>query len=807
MLRNYLLLTLRRIERHKLFSAVDLLSLAVGMSVALLILNYVVFERSYDSMHPEGERLYRVEAQFYEGNTLTDDWATSSYGYGPAMKRHIPGVEEFARFDIHGTEQIVRHGDRQYRENSVTAVDPSFFDLFGFRLREGDPTTALAGPNRVVITPYAAAKYFPGEDPMGQTLRFHSSEGELNCEVTGILEEMPRNSQLQFDFFLSWQTLPVWLDEFWYRHEVYTYVRLAPGVDPRAVEEAFPAMAERYKTDEALRNKTWGVSLNPAADVHLTPWKKYEREAKGSRAAVTTLTLVALAILAIAWINYINMATARSLERAREVGIRKVSGGTRRQLIGQFLLESAVINSAALLLAAGAVSLFGPWFDRLIGHEIGFVMLDRPMFWIAAGSIFLLGVLLSGAYPAFVISNVRPATILKGKYIGTGRAGAVRRCLTVLQFTASLVLIASTFTVDRQLAYMRAQPLGVETRRIFAIRYPGSMSDLPERMQAYKWALEERKEVERVTLSNAVPGMEVATFLSNRLTSDATKQNRLYEMLVADEDYIATYGLAVVAGRGFGAEFTGDENRMVVNEAAVRALGFATPDEAVGKFVTVETREDRPMEIVGVVKDYHQQGLRNGYTPIMLIRESALGWLPQKFVSVKFAENAPIDELLRTAETEWQRFFSESTFDRFFIDRFYDAQYQEESRFGRVFALFSGLALFVAVVGLWVMVLFSTNHRRKELGVRKVFGATGLDLFRSLSAEFVWLIAAAVAIGIPLAWYAMQSWLARYPFRIGTNGWLFVVPVGILAAVTLATVGSRILITLRANPIRSLKTE
>lgn len=233
------------------------------MAVALLILNYVIFEKSYDSMHPAKERIYRVESQFYEGNTLIDDWATSSYGYGPAMKRTIPGVEQVVRFDINNMEQIVRHGDRQYRENSVTSVDPSMFDIFGFRLAEGDPANALEGPNKVVISPYAAAKFFPGENPMGKTLRFNSLNGELNCEVTGILEEMPRNSQIQFDFFISWKTLPKWLDDYWYRHEVYTYVRLAPGTDPRKVEEAFTAMSETYKTEAALKNKTWKVVLNP----------------------------------------------------------------------------------------------------------------------------------------------------------------------------------------------------------------------------------------------------------------------------------------------------------------------------------------------------------------------------------------------------------------------------------------------------------------------------------------------------------------------------------------------------------------
>ncbi|MDE5944065.1 MAG: ABC transporter permease [Rikenella sp.] len=808
MLGNYLLLTFRHLERRQLFTFVTIVSLAIGMAVALLILNYVSFEQSYDTMHPDGDRLYRVESRFYEGNVLTDDWATSSYGYGPAMQQAIPGIERVVRFDINNTEQIVRYDDRRYRENGITSVDPTLFEVFGFRLREGDPEHALEGPNKVVITPYAAAKYFPaGEDPIGKTLRFNSLNGELHCEVTGVLDELPRNTHIQFDFFISWETLPRWLDDYWYRHEVYTYVRLAPGVDPRQVEAAFPALAESHKTEEALRNKTWRVVLNPVEEVHLTPQKQYEREAKGSRNAVETLILVAWAILAIAWINYINLATARSLDRAREVGIRKVSGGTRGQLIGQFILESAVVNLIALALACCLVSLCSPWFDRLIGQPIGFVMLHRPLFWIVASGVFVLGVLLSGFYPAFVISNARPVQVLKGRYVHSGRAGTVRKCLVVIQFTAALVLIAGTFTVDRQLAYMRRQPLGMEIRHLFAIRYPGSTEGLHTKMEAYKKELQNLRGVESVSLSGAVPGMEVATFLSNRLTGDPDRQNRLYEMLVTDGDYHSTYGMQVVAGRGFGEEFTGDEDRMVVNEAAVRALGFTAPEEALGQRVTVETREDRPMEIVGVVADYHQQGLGNAYTPIMANRESAIDWLPRRFVSVRFSPDAPIDELLHEAERRWKRFFVDSPFDSFFVDRFYDRQYRAESRFGTVFALFAALALSIAVVGLWVLTLFAANHRRKELGIRKVFGATGLELFHSLSSEFLWLVAAAVAIGVPLAWFVMTDWLRHYPFRIGMSWWLLAVPAAAIAAIALATVSGRVWMTLRANPLNALKNE
>lgn len=806
MIKNYLLLTFRNLYRKKIFSIVSIVSLSLGMAVALLILNYVVFESSYDNWHNDKERIYRVESQFYEASVLTDDWATSSYGYGTAMKQELAEVEMITRFDINNPEQIVSFEDKKYRENSITSVDSTFFDMFNFDLAKGDKYRALNAPNKVVITPYVASKYFQGIDPIGKRLKFNSLNGEIICEVSGVLSEMPKNSQIQFDFFISWKTLPDFLDNYWYRHEVYTYVKLKPNADPKSVEAAFPIMAEKYKTEDALKNKTWAVVLNPLEDVHLTPWKQYEREAKGNSNSISTLILVAFAILVIAWINYINMTTARSMERAREVGIRKVSGGIRSQLVTQFMMESTVMNLISFILAVFITWMSAPLLNQLVGKEINFLMLQDPTFWLSVTVVFVVGIILSGFYPAFIISNVKPNEILKGKYTHSGSASIVRKCLVVLQFIASLVLITGTFTVNRQIDFMQNQPLGVNIDNVIAIKYPASSEGFVEKLQAFKSEMKSVNGVSGVTLSNSVPVMEVAYFLSNMRTNDAARQNRLYEMLVADYDYMDTYDLALVAGRGFGEGFFGDENSVVLNEASVGALGFASPQEAIGQKVSVETRENSPMEIVGVVKNYHQQGLNNTYTPIMFIRETAITWLPLKYISIK-CDNANLETVLAKAENLWNELFHESTFDNFFVDKFYQSQYQADQRFGAIFAIFSGLALLISVVGLWVLTLFAAMNRRKEMGVRKVFGATGGNLFYSLSKEFMVLLGISILCGVPLAWFTMDYWLTTYAFRIDIVWWMVVVPILVITFVTLATISGQIIATLLANPIRSLKSE
>jgi putative ABC transport system permease protein len=775
------------------------------MVVALLIFNYVSFEKSYDTMHSNGDNIYRVESQFYEGENLTDDWATASFGYASAMKENIPGIENYVRIAINNTEQMVSFGDQKSRENSVVVTEPSFFSVFSFNLIKGDKSTALSSPNKVVISQLAAHKFFKNENPLGKILKFRTMRRTVECEVSGVLEDIPANSHFAYDFFISWDTQPEWMKNFWYLHETYSYVQLQPGISPETIERAFPQMAEKYKTHESLKNKTWAIKLQPLKDIHLTPQKQYEREAKGNAKAISALILIAFAILLIAWINYINLTTSRSLERAREVGIRKVSGAVKKQLVSQFLTESTIVNVVAMLLAVTLFVLIIPSFNSFIGKNVGFSILFMPGFWVLISLFLFTGIVLSGLYPSFVLSNVKPAIILKGKFLNTKRAGVVRKGLVVFQFAASLVLICGTVGVYAQLKYMQNQPLGVDIDKTMVVKFPAQTDNLQEKLTSFKRELKQMPDIKNVAISNAVPGMEVAFFASNRLFEDASKQNRLYEMQTVDYDFVDTYGLKIIEGRGFEETFTNDKQNIVLNEEAVTELGIANNAEALGKNVLVEGQAE-PFKIIGVTENYHQQGLNKAYTPIMMIMNNRIGWLPPRYLSVKIS-GVNVASTSENINNIWSRFFPESTFDYFFSDQFYDAQYSLDRKFASVFGLFAMLAIGIACLGLWALALFAGLIRKKEMGVRKALGASNTSLFYSLSREFIYLTLYSAVLGIPIAFFIMNEWISAYAFQTNIKWWFFALPVLVLVLIATLTISYQTLKTAQSSAVESLKCE
>ncbi|MCY1719254.1 ABC transporter permease [Prolixibacteraceae bacterium Z1-6] len=805
MIKNYLKIALRNLLKNKLFTLINITGLVISMVVALLILNYVSFERSYDTMHSNADRIYRVESRFFEGNNLTDDWGTASFGYASAMKENIPGIENYVRIAINATEQMVRNGETISRENSVVVTEPSFFSLFSFKLVKGDESTALSSPNKVVISQLAAHKFFKNENPIGKILKFATQNNTVECEITGVLEDIPANSHFSYDYFISWSTLPNWIKNFWYLHETYSYVQLQPGVSPESIEEAFPAMSEKYKTSDALKNKTWAVNLVPLKDIHLNPQKQYEREAKGNAKAINALILIAFAILLIAWINYINLTTSRSLERAREVGVRKVSGALKKQLIAQFLTESTIVNLVSLVMAVALFITLIPAFNNFIGKNVGFSLFFMPRFWIIISVFLVSGIVLSGIYPSFVLSKVNPAVILKGKYLNSKRAGMVRKGLVIFQFVASLVLIFGTVIVYAQLKYMQNQPLGVNIDKTLVLEFPAQTENLMEKILSFKQEVKDLPEIKNVAISNAVPGMEIAFFASNRLFEDASGQYRLYEMQTVDYDFIDTYQLKLLEGRGFDKSFTNDVRNLVLNEEAARQLGFANNAEAIGQKVLLEGEQDAH-KIIGVIENYHQQSLDKAYTPIMMLMYNSIGWLGPRYLSVKIS-----GENLATASQKinglWSGFFPQSTFDYFFTDQFYDAQYSLDRKFATIFGLFALLAIFIACLGLWALALFAGLVRRKEMGVRKALGASNSSLLYNLSQEFIYLTLYSAIIGIPLAFFIMKEWISSYAFRTDIKWWFFVIPVLVLVIIATFTISYQTLKTAHSSAVESLKYE
>lgn len=547
------------------------------------------------------------------------------------------------------------------------------------------------------------------------------------------------------------------------------------------------------------------MSLTPLADIHLKPQVGYEAEIKGNRTAMIALIFAAIAILAIAWINYINLTVARSMERAKEVGVRRVIGAFRKQLVSQFLFEALVMNLVALVLAVGLIELILPYFNQLVSRTVTFSVWLTGYWWLLLLIVFVGGIFLSGYYPALALLNRKPITLLKGKFLNSKSGEGTRKVLVVVQYTASMILLCGTLIVFAQLNFMRNQSLGVKTDQTLVVKFPGRTEGMNTKLEAMKKAIARLPLVDKVTFSGAVPGEEVATFLSNRRKSDALKQNRLYEMLVCDPDYIDAYGLQLVAGRGFSEDYGDDVNKLVVNESAVRNLGIASNEEALGEEIEVECT-DAPMQIIGVVKDYHQQALNKNYTPIMLIHKDKIDWLPQRYISIVMKSGDP-KELVSQVEEIWHRYFEDSSYDFFFLDQFFDHQYRQDEVFGVMIGCFTGLTIFISCLGLWVLVMFSCTTRTKEMGIRKVLGATRWNLFYQLGKGFFQLILIAVIIALPVAWFSMNAWLSHYAFRTDLKIWFFAVPVVLMLLISFVTVACQTVKIIVGKPARSLRYE
>lgn len=806
MLRNILLITWRNLTKNRVYTLINVTGLALGIAAFLLISAYINFEKSYDRTHAGGEHIYRVESRFYKGDHLTDDWATSTNGYARAMQDNLPGIVSYTRIDWHNAERMVRYQEVKHREEHVCFADSNFFAFFSYPLLKGDPLTVLKEVNTVVISEAAAQKYFGRENPVGRFLDISTQSGKLNCAVSGVFRNLPPNASLQFDMLISWSTMPNWLKDFWYMHENYTFVKLQPGISPASIEAQFPALAEKYKTGPALKDLKWGIQLAPLQDIHLNPAKQYEIGIKGNRQSIQLLGIMALVILIIAFINYINLTTARSIDRSREIGIRKINGARSYQLVFQFLFESFLINSVALLLAIALVMTVWWWLPGfLIANGSHGLLFDNALY-LRIGAVLLAGVFMAGIYPALVLVRLNPVEVLKGRFSFSVSGTLLRRSMVAFQFTASLLLIAGTIAVYRQLHYMNTQNIGAGIDQTIVIKSPAKTDNYKQKIQSIKTSFQAIPGVTAVTASGAVPGKKVGKFLANRRFGASAAEERLYEMLKVDHDFIATYGLQIIAGRGFDKTRPDDSTGVVLNESAVRQFGFSSAEAALDRQVWLETVTQRPNKIIGVIKDYHQQSLQEAYTPVILFMDPALGWIPTDYFSVKIAAGSMPDKIAHLKK-RWQEFFPESSFDSFFLDEFYNRQYQQDRQFGNNFMLFSLIAILIACMGLFGLTAYSTTRRTKEIGIRKVVGASVQHILSLLTWNTVKLILWCSLIAIPLAILLILQWLNGYAFRVTLTWWQFILPVVILVFIALLTTAWLTLKAALANPTRSLQNE
>jgi putative ABC transport system permease protein len=800
MLRNYFLITWRNFKRHKGFSFINVLGLSIGMAACLLILQYVTFQTSFDNFHANASRLYRVVLD----KEVPGRWVTPQ-GLSPLLRQEFPQVEGVSRMESDGG--VVSAGQAVFTEDRMYWVEPAFLTMFSFPLRKGNPATALSQPNTAVISPDIARKYFGQDDPVGKVITLN---GEVTFQVTGVLEPVPAYSHLQFDFLLSFITLKRERHEKnWAQRGIPTYVLLREGADPRTLEQALPRAIKRRTAETKEYQSFW---LQPLADIHLSTEIK---EGNGvDPVMLYFLLLLALFILVIAWINYINLSTARATERAREVGVRKAMGANRYQLLRQFMLESVLLNGLAVLLAFTMLQLSLPAFRQLTGLHLSITLWQAPLFWAGLAGLFILGTVLSGLYPALIMSAFHPVAVLKGsKGSGTGsswrRNIGLRQALVVFQFTACIGLVIGTAAVFLQTEYMRNQDLGIRLEQTLVLQGPpmaGDSATRANRWQRFKQAMQKTSLVRSVTGSDALPSRGFNGYSYTSVVGapqpDQTKLDT-YAMMNVEDNFFRTFGLRLLAGRTFSDHFATDRETVILNEEAARRLGFTTPKQALGRQIEL----DKKRTIIGVIKNYHHDGLKNDYFPTLFLLDPT----PSGYFSLKIATgNQPgrqIAQTLAAVEKQWKQIYSGNPFSYFFLDESFDAQYRADQQLGRTVALFAFLTILVACLGLFGLASFTTAQRTKEIGIRKALGASLSSLLLLLSKDYVKLVLLANVLALPLAYWSINKWLENYAFDFHVSPWLFILPATGVLVVALFTVSYRTLKAARQNPVKSLRYE
>lgn len=807
MLRNYLKTAFRNLWKNKLFSSVNIFGLALGMLACLLILQYVAREKSYDQFHKNKARIFRIAMEKQEPGEAKQDFAFTFPAVAPHLLREFPEVEKAVR--LRRTGGLVAYKDQRYGEQGIVYADSSLFDIFSFEVARGNIKAALSEPGKGAVSESMAVKYFGAENPIGKTIEVGTAGTPF--EVAAVFKDIPENSHLDFDFAFSYATYIGLMaarggdaEGSWTWSDFYTYVLLQPDAGIASLEAQLPAFAERH-IGKQMEDGNFKIRFfpQPLEDIYLHSKLGYEFRPTGNARYVYAMMAIALFVIVIAWFNYINLSTARSLDRAREVGVRKVVGARRGQLMRQFLLESALVNFAALALALLAANGLMPAFGQLVGKEITFSLLQEPWFWGFVAVLFAAGALLAGLYPAVVLSAHRPIRVLKSNQpAAAGSGGNLRRGLVGLQFVATIALIAGSLAIYRQVSYMRQKDLGIDIEQTLVLQdMTYKDSSYTERIRSFREELLRHPDVRSVAASGDIPGKEVGNSWGLRWANSPSDGFKRFRTFLVDRSFFRLYGAELVAGREFNEPFETDRQAIVLNRTAVRVFGFENPEAALGEEIVAGNGQSLG-RVVGVIRDYHQESLQFDYKPICYWYQP-YGY---SYYSLK-AEAGNPQELRRFAEGQWKAHFPESPVSVFFLDEFYEAQYQADLRFGYAFGLFTLLAVLVACLGLFGLSSFSITRRTREIGIRRVLGASISQILMLLSQEYVRLILAASVLALPAAYYFLGRWLDNYAYAITLSWWFFLLPIVLALAIAAITVSWQAVRAAVRNPAEALRYE
>ncbi len=807
MIKNYFLIALRNISRNKFYSFLNIFGLVTGLLVAGFLILFILDELSFDTYHEKHERIYRQESHFKIGDKH-DDFASSAIAMGPALKIEFPEVETFVRF-ADADNVLFEYGDNENYEDLIYFADSTVFDVFTHPFILGVAETALVEPSSIVLTKSLAQKYFGDNNPIGETIQL---DHERNYQVTGVIEDVPQNSHLRFRALLSMSTLTEMFGEerfnslepgsFW-NINPYTYILLKENADAENILENFPAFYDKYmKTIGDQINASFNISLTPLADVHHSQPIGGDLP-KGNKAYIWIFSLVALFILSLASINYMNLATARSSKRAREVGIRKVAGAYNGQIRRQFLNESVFMAVTAFVLAMIFMELLLPYFNEISGKSLEFGLIRSTNVVLIMLGIALFTGFASGIYPAFYLAGFEPVEVLKGRLSTGGKSGFLRKLLVVFQFLIAIVMITGTIVVGRQLDYFQTSDQGYSKENLISCEVQDTTFrwKLPE----FKKLLMQNPHILEVSCANGIPGRINSILVMRVEQQDGMKEIAL-NLTMVDTSYIDVLGLNLIKGRNFygGGGSTDLLEAAIINEAAAKKLGWH--DNPIGKKIHFgidgEGNIARPTKVIGVVKDFNYRSLHNPVEPLVLFLTRRPGFL----LNIKM-DGVNTAETLGFIEENWNQFTTTHPFDYEFLSKSLEEMYQSEKKLSVIFNIAAGFSIFIALLGLLGLASFMAEQKTREIGIRKVMGANIMQIFILLYREFAVLVLIAFVISIPVAHLLLNQWLQQFASHTNITAGVYILAGVLSGLITLFTVSWHILKAATANPANAIKYE
>ncbi|KAA5542850.1 ABC transporter permease [Adhaeribacter rhizoryzae] len=810
MLKNYLTIAIRNIARNKAFSAINILGLAIGIASCLLIILFVFDEVSYDKHFSRADQIYRVG---FNGrlNQEVLEFPMTGAPVGEQLKTVFPEVAAYTRIRVNGSPFVTYNG-QTFKEEKFAYADPTFFQVFDFPLLQGDPATALSDPSGIVITEDFAQKYFGQENPMGKVLDLKA--WNASYKITGVISKMPANTHFHFDMLASMHSHGLAKNPAWLGFNFYTYVLVKPGTNMRQLETKFQAEAERFISKEVKdgigvsmaefrkAGNDFGLFLQPLTSIHLRSQYKFELEPNGNIQYVYIFLAIAGFMLLIACINFMNLSTAGASKRAKEVGIRKVLGSVRQQLIFQFMSESVLISFCALFIAIFLVSLALPVFNDLTGKSFTLDFLLQPVYLVGLPVFGILVGLLAGSYPAFYLSGFRPVAVLKGSSLGSKLFSGnqwwgsfrLRSMLVVFQFFISIALLVGTVVVYRQLTYMQQKAVGYSKEQVLVVQ---DSYALKKNEKVFKEKIAQFPQVVQASISGNVPVGDSKESNNGFFPQDRKGQPIVMRQYLIDENYLPTLGLKLVAGRNFSKDFKTDSLGVLLNEAAVTALNWQK--NPLGQ--KIQDGNGRILHVVGVLKDFHFESMHQKIGPMVMTYGENSGSV---LVKIK-TDNIP--GLIASLENTWNDLTAEAPFAYSFLDDRFAEVYQTEQKLGKILGIFAGLTIFIACLGLFGLATFTAQQRRKEIGIRKVLGASVSAIVAMLSKDFLKLVLVANLIAWPLAWYGMHQWLQDFAYRTQISWWIFVVAGALAIIIALVTISFQAIKAAVSNPVKSLRNE